>query len=171
MSKKYYKQWHVPYEDHQIKVTNWWNFDFDTEARLYLDDQLIAVNKETDMSPFEPMFHLKNVSEEIKEIKVFLYGALIGKLLIEINNQNIYKDKLSFLDRYLLKRWDGFVNFLDNLEERFTDFTIWRLTKKKRKLLFINRKKIDEMEKTFDEMDAIDLHLDDLKKFKQNKDL
>ena len=70
-----------------------------------------------------------------------------------------------------MKRWDGFVNFLDNLEERFTDFTIWRLTRKKRKLLFINRKKIDEMEKTFDEMDAIDLHLDDLKKFKQDKNL
>ena len=71
MSKKYYKRWHVPYKDHQIKVTNWWNFDFDTEARLYLDDQLVAVNKETDMSPFEPMFHLRMRPKRLKKLRYF----------------------------------------------------------------------------------------------------
>ena len=103
MEKSNYKEWLVDFKGKTIKVTNWWNWNMEGSADLFIDDE--HVDKNTDMiaDPNLPLLTKNEFSEDIKSIEVFVSGVSKIKISIMVNGKNVFQDKLSIIDRLINK--------------------------------------------------------------------
>ncbi len=99
MEKSNLTEWLVDFNGKKIKVTNWWNWKMETTADLFIDDEHIDKNTAIKANPNIPILAKKEFSEDIKSIEVFATGVFKVKILIMVNEENIYQDKLSMMDR------------------------------------------------------------------------
>ncbi len=99
MNKSHYKEWKVEYKGQEIKVTNWWNWNMESSTDLFIDDEHIDKNTDKFANPNIPLLAKKEFSEDIKSIEVFGADIFKVKILIMVNEENIYQDKLSIMDR------------------------------------------------------------------------
>ena len=100
MEKSNYKEWSVDFNGKIIKVSNWWNWEGQCSADLYLNDEHLDQNTDMLVNPNKAMLSKSEVSEDIKSIQVFSAGAFSVKLSVMVNGVMILQDKLSLLDRF-----------------------------------------------------------------------
>ena len=99
MEKSNFTEWLVDFNGKKIKVTNWWNWNMKSSTDLFIDDEHIDKNTDKFANPNIPLLAKKELSEDIKSIEVFAAGMFKVKILIMVNEENIYQDKLSIMDR------------------------------------------------------------------------
>ena len=99
MNKSHYKEWKVEYKGQEIKVTNWWNWDRESSADLFINDKHVDKYDEMLANPNISVFDVNQYSEDIKTLKVYFSGAFKIKVLIMVNGENVFQDKLSIIDR------------------------------------------------------------------------
>ena len=99
MKKSHYKEWKVEYKGQEIKVTNWWNWDRESSADLFINDKHVDKYDEMLANPNISVFDVNQYSEDIKTLKVYFSGAFKIKVLIMVNGENVFQDKLSIIDR------------------------------------------------------------------------
>jgi hypothetical protein len=72
---------------------------FEGSIDLFIDDEHIDKNTDKFANPNIPLLAKKEFSEDIKSIEVFGADIFKVKILIMVNEENIYQDKLSIMDR------------------------------------------------------------------------
>ena len=103
MEKSNYKEWLVDFKGKTIKVTNWWNWNMEGSADLFIDDEHVDQNTDMIADPNLPLLTKNEFSEDIKSIKVFVAGVSNIKISIMVNGKNVFQDKLSIIDRLINK--------------------------------------------------------------------
>ena len=103
MNKSHYKEWKVEYKGQEIKVTNWWNWNMEGSADLFIDDEHVDQNTDMIADPNLPLLTKNEFSEDIKSIEVFVSGVSKIKISIMVNGKNVFQDKLSIIDRLINK--------------------------------------------------------------------
>lgn len=99
MNKSHYKEWKVEYKGQEIKVTNWWNWNRESSADLFINDKHVDKYDEVLANPNISVLNVNQYSEDIKTLKVYFAGAFKIKVLIMVNGENVFQDKLSIIDR------------------------------------------------------------------------
>lgn len=102
-NKSHYREWNVDYKGHQIKVTNWWNWNRESSADLFINDEHVDKFHEPLANPNISALDANQYSEDIKSLNVYFAGIFRIKVLILINGDTIFQDRLSFLDRFANK--------------------------------------------------------------------
>ncbi|SVC12722.1 uncharacterized protein METZ01_LOCUS265576 [marine metagenome] len=103
MNKSHYKEWKVEYKGQEIKVTNWWSWSRESSADLFINDKHVDRCDEVLANPNISVLNVNQYSEDIKTLKVYFAGAFIIKVLIMVNGENVFQDKLSTIDRLVNK--------------------------------------------------------------------
>jgi len=105
MEKPHYKEWLVDFKGKTIKVTNWWNWNMEGSADLFIDDEHVDQNTDMTADPNLPLLTKNELSENIKSIEVFFFASGVSKIKISImvNGKNVFQDKLSIIDRLINK--------------------------------------------------------------------
>ena len=103
MEKSHYKEWLVDFKGKTIKVTNWWNWNMEGSADLFIDDEHVDQNTDMIADPNLPLLTKNEFSEDIKSIEVFVSGVSKIKISIMVNGKNVFQDKLSIIDRLINK--------------------------------------------------------------------
>ena len=103
MEKSHYKEWKVEYKGQEIKVTNWWSWSRESSADLFINDKHVDRCDEVLANPNISVLNVNQYSEDIKTLKVYFAGAFIIKVLIMVNGENVFQDKLSTIDRLVNK--------------------------------------------------------------------
>ena len=153
--RKYTRNWRIRYKNEIIKITNWWSLNLKTEAKIFLNEQFLGLNNELNTNPFNPVFHFQNPTENIKEIKVFLYGFFSLKLSLEINGKIFYRDKLNFFDQIAIRQHNRIETFFDKIEIKLIQFINFYWERKKNNLLEKNKKMISKIKQNFQIIDSI----------------
>ena len=99
MEKSNYKEWSVDFNGKTIKVSNWWNWEGNGSADLYIDNKHLDQNTDMLVNPNKAMLSKSEVSDDIKSIEVFLAGFFSVKLSIMVNGVVVLQDKLNLIDR------------------------------------------------------------------------
>ena len=103
MNKLHYKEWKVEYMGQEIKVTNWWNWDGESSADLFINDKHVDKYDEKLANPNISVLNANKYSEEIQTLKVYFAGVFKIKVLIKVNGENVFQDKLNIIDKLLNK--------------------------------------------------------------------
>ena len=64
----------------QSKVSNWWNWEGNGSAELYIDNEHLDQNTDILVNPNKAMLSKSEVSDDIKSIEVFSAGFFSVKL-------------------------------------------------------------------------------------------
>ena len=99
MEKSNYKEWSVDFNGKTIKVSNWWNWEGNGSADLYLDNEHLDQNTDMLVNSNKAMLSKSEVSDDIKSIEVFSAGFFSVKLSIMVNGVVVLQDKLNLIDR------------------------------------------------------------------------
>ena len=116
MEKSNYKEWSVDFNGKTIKVSNWWNWEGNGSADLYIDNEHLDQNTDILVNPNKAMLSKSEVSDDIKSIEVFSAGFLSQI----INNGEwivVLQDKLNLIDR-IAKDTNFFFKCLSNKGSR-----------------------------------------------------
>jgi len=97
--KRYNKKWNCEYRGHQIEVSNWWSFNFQSEACLIVNDQIADSSNKAITNPKKPLLRAFDINEEIKSIEVFICALVTIKVSIHVNDEIIFADKLNLLEK------------------------------------------------------------------------
>ena len=103
MTKPNFQRWEAEYRDNRISVTNWWNWSLQGSADLYINGELVDSSDEASPDFSKPLLKIFNYNETIESVEVFVAGAISVKISIMVNGEIIYQDRLTFLDRLILR--------------------------------------------------------------------
>ena len=106
MLKKSY-EWTIDYETEQIKIRSWYDFSkepFEGGGEVFVDARVVGSWGLMMPKPDKPFIGLTQVSDRIRFLNIYGTGAFKPKISVEVNGRFIYQDRLSFIDRYLVKR-------------------------------------------------------------------
>ena len=103
MTKPNLKEWETEYRGNKILVTNWWNWSLEGSADLLINDELVDSSDEASPDFSKPLLKIFNYNETIESVEVFVAGAISVKISIMVNGEIIYQDRLTFLDRLILR--------------------------------------------------------------------
>ena len=101
MEKPNYKEYIVNFNGKAVKVTNWWNWYGVGSADLYLDDEHLDQNRDLIANPKKALLSKYDVSDDVESVEVYASYVFKLKLLIVVNGNIIYQDKLSLIDRFV----------------------------------------------------------------------
>ena len=103
MTKPNFKKWEAEYRDNKISVTNWWNWSLQGSAELFINNELVDSSDEAFPDISKPLLKTYEYNETMKSLEVFLAGTFSMKISIMVNGESIYQDRLTFLDRLILR--------------------------------------------------------------------
>ena len=92
MEKSNHKEWSVNFNGKIIKVSNWWDWEMEGSADLYLDDEHLDQNKDKFATGKKVLLSKYDVSEDIKSIEVYVSFFFKLKFKILVNGNIIHQD-------------------------------------------------------------------------------